>query len=323
MYAVTTNEHILVKQMLGTFILWFGWYGFNPFSALNLGGDVNRGDVASLCAVTTTLAAATGCVTALFTKLFVMERKTGEANFELLMAMNGALSGLVAITSGCAVVQPWAAVVIGLIAGWMYLVGSHILIKLRLDDAVDAIPVHFVNGIWGVIATGLLADPNLLLQAYGRDDHAGWFYGLSDFTLLGTQLVGLLFIFGWVLVLMLPFFIVLNYFGKFRADSLEEMVGLDISYHGSKALDLNGAQFEYVEAFRKRQGLRNRKRKMSNSEEEENRMEQVCVNDEKSRRHSGGSSAMEIVPEEEAFEGPSTKSSVFKIHNGEEERNTA
>jgi Amt family ammonium transporter len=325
MYFVTTNEHILVKQMLGTFILWFGWYGFNPFSALNLDSDVNRGAVASLCAVTTTLAAATGCVTALFTKLFIMERKTGEANFELLMAMNGALSGLVAITSGCAVVQPWAAVVIGLIAGWMYLVGSHLLIRLRLDDAVDAIPVHFVNGIWGVTATGLLADPSLLLQAYGRDNHAGWFYGLSDFTLMGTQLVGVLFIFGWVLFLMLPFFIVLNYFGKFRADSLEEMVGLDISYHGiNNSLDLDGGagQFDYVEAFRKRQGLRNRTRKMSNSEEEK-AMEQVGGKDEKNRRQSGGLRAMEVVPEDEVSASANTKSSVFKIHEGEEEMHTA
>jgi hypothetical protein len=254
-----------------------------------------------------------------------MERKTGEANFELLMAMNGALSGLVAITSGCAVVQPWAAVVIGLIAGWMYLVGSHLLIRLRLDDAVDAIPVHFVNGIWGVTATGLLADPSLLLQAYGRDNHAGWFYGLSDFTLMGTQLVGVLFIFGWVLFLMLPFFIVLNYFGKFRADSLEEMVGLDISYHGSNnSLDLDGGagQFDYVEAFRKRQGLRNRKRNMSNSEEEKV-MEQVGGKDEKNRRHSGGLRAMEVVPEDEVSASANTKSSVFIIHEGEEEMHSA
>lgn len=90
----------------------------------------------------------------------------------------------------------------------MYLLGSHLLIKLRLDDAVDAIPVHFVNGLWGVTATGFFADPNLFYQAYGIDDHAGWFYSLSkgsaDATLLGMQIVGLLFIFGgWVLVLML------------------------------------------------------------------------------------------------------------------------
>lgn len=208
-----------------------------------------------------------GAVTALFTKLVINERLTGEARFDLLMAMNGALSGLVAITSGCSVVQPWAAVMIGMFAGWFYLGGSHLLIKLRLDDAVDAIPVHLVNGVWGVLATGLFADPNLQLEAYGRDKHAGWFYswgrGSGDATLLGTQIVGLLFIIGWVAALMLPFFVLLNYMGWFRADSLEELVGLDISYHGGSALntDTGDRQYEYVEAFRKRQGLRNRKKR--------------------------------------------------------------
>lgn len=250
--------------MLGTFILWFGWYGFNPGSALTITSTVNTGDVASLCAVTTTLSAAMGAVTALFTKLVINERTTGEAQFDLLMAMNGALSGLVAITSGCAVVQPWAAVVIGMISGWFYLAGSYVLIKLRLDDAVDAIPVHLVNGVWGVLSTGLFADPNLIQQAYGRDDNAGWFYewgrGSGNLTLMGAQIVGLLFIIGWVAVLMLPFFLLLNYMGWFRADSLEELVGLDISYHGGSALntDSNERQYEYVEAFRRRQGLRKR-----------------------------------------------------------------
>lgn len=253
--------------MLGTFILWFGWYGFNPGSALTITSTVNTGDVASLCAVTTTLSAAMGSVTALCTKLVINERTTGEAQFDLTMAMNGALSGLVAITSGCAVVQPWAAVVIGMIAGWFYLAGSHLLIKFRLDDAVDAIPVHLVNGIWGILATGLFADPGLLLDAYGRDKHAGWFYswgrGSADATLLAAQIVGLLFIVGWVAVLMFPFFLLLNYFGWFRADSLEELVGLDISYHGGSAVNTDSGerQYEYVEAFRKRQGLRKRRRR--------------------------------------------------------------
>ena len=221
-----------------------------------------------------------GSVTALFTKLVMNERKTGEAQFELSMAMNGALSGLVAITSGCAVVQPWASVVIGMLAGWFYLAGSHLLIKLRLDDAVDAIPVHAVNGVWGVLATGLFADPSLIQQVFGRDDHAGWFYswgrGSSDATLLGAQIVGLLFIIGWVAILMFPFFILLNYMGWFRADSLEELVGLDISYHGGRALNTETGerQYEYVEAFRKRQGLRRRQRRnLSISEERETETE--------------------------------------------------
>jgi Amt family ammonium transporter len=259
--------HSVALQMLGTFILWFGWYGFNPGSALTISSPtVNNGKVASLCAVTTTLSAAMACVTALISKLLWEERQTGEAKFDLSAAMNGALSGLVAITSGCAVVQPWAAVVIGMSAGWCYLGGSSLLMKLRLDDAVDAIPVHLVNGLWGVLATGFYADPNLIQNAYGRSNHAGLFYefgrGRFDATLLAAQFVGLLFILGWVCILLFPFFILLNYLGWFRADSLEELVGLDISYHGGRALNTETGerQYEYVEAFRKRQGLRRRNR---------------------------------------------------------------
>ena len=98
--------------------------------------------------MSTALAGAAGGVAALFTNLYVEERRTGEPHFSLLMAMNGALSGLVAITAGCAVVEPWAAVVIGIIAGWLYIYASGLLIRLRIDDAVDAIPVHMVNGAW-------------------------------------------------------------------------------------------------------------------------------------------------------------------------------
>lgn len=256
--------HSVALQMLGTFILWFGWYGFNPGSALTLSPNSNTstGDIAALAAVNTTLSAAAGSVVALFTSLWVTERQTGEFHFDLLMAMNGSLSGLVAITANCSVVEPWAAVVIGSVAGWLYLLGSYGLIRLKLDDAVDAIPVHFVNGLWGLIATGLFAAPSRLMATYGRDEHVGWFYswsrGSADATLLACQLVGLLFIIAWVMTLMFPFFIWLNYKGWFRADSLEEMVGLDISYHGRSAETTDEVKLEYVEAFNHQRGLRRR-----------------------------------------------------------------
>jgi ammonium transporter, Amt family len=152
------------------------------------------------------------------------------------MAMNGVLSGLVAITSGCGVVEPWAAIVIGIVAGWVYLWTSNLLLRLRIDDAVDAIPVHMCNGIWGVLATGFLASPSLMETAYGTDQFPGLFFALARGTnpgsLLGCQVITVLFILGWTFVTMFPFFIWLNYKGWFRADSLEELVGLDISYHG-------------------------------------------------------------------------------------------
>lgn len=256
--------HSIALQMLGTFILWFGWYGFNCGSAL-ISESVSAAQVAALAGVNTTLAAGAAGIVALFLNLFVLERLTGEPFFDLKYAMNGALGGLVSITAGCAVVEPWAALIIGMIAGVIYLLGSRGLVKLRLDDAVDAIPVHMLNGIWGLFAVGLFASPRHLITAYGRDDHPGLFYtwrdGNSNARLLGVQMVGLLFILGWVFTIMFPFFVWLDWKGWFRSDPLEEIVGLDTSYHGGLVLsgddEINP---EYISAYKqKKQGLRRRK----------------------------------------------------------------
>mmetsp|Transcript_25419 Transcript_25419/g.42258 ORF Transcript_25419/g.42258 Transcript_25419/m.42258 type:complete len:569 (+) Transcript_25419:95-1801(+) len=263
--------HSVALQMLGTFILWFGWYGFNPGSALILTTTLNTGPVAALAAVNTTISAAVAGTTALFTNLFVEERTTGEAKFDLLSLMNGCLGGLVAITAGCAVVEPWAAFVIGLIAGWLYLLSSAALIRIRLDDAVDAIPVHLVCGTWGILAVGFLAAPDRILAAYGTDEHVGWFYELArgsfNASLLGCQIIAIFFVIGWVFFIMFPFFIWLNYMGWFRADSLEELVGLDISYHGGGAGGNDEVKLEYVEAFNRRKD--NKQNAHSNAQQQE------------------------------------------------------
>lgn len=250
--------HSVALQMLGTFILWFGWYGFNPGSALLLTSTLNTGGIAARAAVNTTLSAASAGVSALFTNLWIEERLTGEAKFDLLMLMNGAISGLVSVTAGCPVYEPWAAVVVGMIAGWLYMGVSKLLLKVRIDDAVDAIPVHLAGGTWGMIAVGFFATPSNMLEVYGHDTHYGWFYSLAngsfDAHLLAAQLTAILFIFSWVVFLMFPFFIWLNYMGWLRADSLEELVGLDISYHGGSGLHNDEVKPEYIEAFNKKRG---------------------------------------------------------------------
>ena len=161
--------------MLGTFILWFGWYGFNAGSALLLNRPrINA--IAALAAANTTLAGGMAGVTALFLNLWYLERTTGEPFFDLRYAMNGSLSGLVAITGGCAVVEPWAALLTGAVAGIVYILGSKGLVWFRLDDAVDAIPVHLFNGSWGLISIGLFASPRHLEAAYNNSRHAGWVF---------------------------------------------------------------------------------------------------------------------------------------------------
>ena len=123
----------------------FTGFGFNPGSALLLTGNPYQAEIGALCAVNTFLSSAGGGVSALFVKMFLKERETGEKYFCLASAMNGALSGLVAITAGCGTLEPWAALITGTTAGILYLWGSGLLIKLKLDDAVDAIPVHMVS----------------------------------------------------------------------------------------------------------------------------------------------------------------------------------
>lgn len=242
--------HSVALQVLGTFILWFGWYGFNPGSTLSISPD-GYGDIAGLCAVTTTLSAAAGAVSSMFTDTLVGFLAEGEVEYDLTCCMNGCLGGLVGITAGCSVVEPWAAIIIGLISGVVYVFSSKLLVLLKVDDAVDAIPVHFFNGIWGCLATGLLASPRHTSTAYGVTN-CGLFY--SNAQLLLNEVYGILFIAAWVGAVMTPFFYVLNMLGMFRVDPLEEKVGLDISHHKGAAYDLSAPDAGDVEVFQSKHG---------------------------------------------------------------------
>jgi len=266
--------HSIALQMLGTITLWFGWYGFNAGSAL-VTNSAHRDSLTALAAVNTTLAGGAAGLVALFVNYFHLERTTGEPIFDLQTAMNGSLGGLVAITSGCGVVEPWAAVIIGGLGGLIYLAGSALLIRIRLDDAVDAIPVHMFNGLWAMLSVGLFASPRNLELATSRTfDHAGWFYSLrngnASARILASQLVGILVILAWVTAIMLPFFVWLDWKGWFRADPLEELVGLDTSYHGGLILSSgsDGVNPEYISKFEAhRSKLRKRKNKGKNDDE--------------------------------------------------------
>ena len=237
--------HSVALQILGTFILWFGWFGFNPGSALAIANQ-GSADTAALCAATTTIAAASGCVSAMFTDTIIDMMATGEASYDLTMAMNGALAGLVAITAGTSVVEPYAALIIGIIGGWVYIGASKLLIKLKIDDAVDAIPVHAANGAWGVLAVGFFSEQGLQGTAGYATENFGLFYGGGG-NLLVCQICCVLWVIAWVTVVMTPFFFGLRAAGMFRVDPLEEEVGLDISHHRGAAYDLTGPSKNDVE----------------------------------------------------------------------------
>lgn len=229
--------HSVSLQVLGTFILWFGWLGFNPGSTLAI-SPTGYSEVASLCAVNTILSGAMGCISAIFVDSWLGYIYSGSVEYDLSMAMNGCLGGLVGITAGCSVVAPWSALVIGLVSGLVYKFSSNLLVKFRVDDAVDAIPVHLFNGIWGCLAVGLFAEPTRTKLAYGNDIHVGWFY--SDANLLLCQFVGILFIIGWTAGVMTPFFALLRVCKILRVDPIEEHAGMDYSHHKGHAYHFSG-----------------------------------------------------------------------------------
>jgi ammonium transporter, Amt family len=150
-----------------------------------------------------------------------------------------------------------------------------LLVRIKIDDAVDAIPVHAIGGTWGLIAVGLFAAPTRMGQVYGEAaaEHPGFFYTFPSgrhFDLLGCQIVGILCILAWTFVTMLPFFLWLNFMGWLRSGSVQELVGLDIAYNldgGEGALAMTGPGHdedmrpEYMDAYQRYREAMREKRK--------------------------------------------------------------
>jgi len=210
--------HSIPLASLGVFILWFGWFGFNPGSTLSVG----NGDLIARVAINTNLAAASGGILAMLMvwKLF--------GKPDLSMAMNGALAGLVAITAPCAYVEPLAAVIIGMVAGVVVVAGVILLDRLRIDDPVGAVPVHGLNGIWGTLAIGLFGKQTLGLA------NNGLFYGGGLFQ-LGIQLLGVMTVVVFILLTMGFLFKIIDLTIGLRVSREEELRGLDIGEHGMES----------------------------------------------------------------------------------------
>jgi Amt family ammonium transporter len=127
-----------------------------------------------LAAVNTTLRAATGAISGMFTSTIIDQTKTGLFQYDTAASINGCLTSLVAITAGCATIEHWAAFVIGIAAGWIYLGVFAFRLKCKIDDAVDAIPVHLFGGAWGIISTGLFSNEGRMEAAAYLTEKIGW-----------------------------------------------------------------------------------------------------------------------------------------------------
>ena len=205
--------HNLALAALGVFILWLGWFGFNPGSQLAASGEVNRIAISHVF-LTTNLAAAAGGVATMFLTWI----KYGKPSLSL--TLNGVLAGLVGITAGCDLVSPVGAVVIGLICGIVLVFAIEFIDhKLHIDDPVGASSVHGVCGILGTILTGFLATDGGLLYGGG-------------FHFLGVQCLGILVIDLWAAVCGFALFFGIKKVHGLRVEPRVEDEGLDIYEHG-------------------------------------------------------------------------------------------
>jgi Amt family ammonium transporter len=220
--------HSMPLATLGGFILWLGWFGFNPGSQLALDGNVPR------IALTTALASCAGIISAMVTAWIIGGKP------DLSMIINGCLAGLVAITAPCAVVTPVGSVLIGAVAGVLVVMAVLMFDRIKIDDPVGALAVHLVNGIWGTLAVGLFAVPKYL------EGGAGLFYG-GGMGQLGVQLVGVLAIAASAFLLSLGFWALLKATVGIRVSREEEIGGLDIGEMGMEAY--NGFQIFTTEDY--------------------------------------------------------------------------
>lgn len=205
--------HSLTLGALGVFILWFGWFGFNPGSTVSATGDDTLISMGSIFITTNLSAAAAATVGMIIT--WIRYKKP-----DVSMTLNAALGGLVAITAGCDAVSPVGAVIIGAIAAFVIVFGIEFIDKvLKIDDPVGAIGVHGLCGAVGTILVGVLALDGGLL--YGGGLHY-----------VGVQALGVVVVAAWVVVAMLIVFTIINKTIGLRVSAAEEIAGLDIEEHG-------------------------------------------------------------------------------------------
>ncbi|MCG8685115.1 MAG: ammonium transporter [Desulfobacterales bacterium] len=197
--------HNIPLAALGVFILWVGWFGFNPGSTTAATKDI------AMIFVNTNLAAAAGAVLA----MIVSWMKFGKP--EVGMSLNGALAGLVGITAGCANVTPGSAVIIGAIAGILVVFSVLFFDKIKIDDPVGAISVHGVCGAWGTLGAGIF---NI---------------GGTSFKILSVQCIGILACFVWTFAAAYILFKVIDATMGLRVSPEEELEGLDATEHGGNA----------------------------------------------------------------------------------------
>ena len=223
-------------RALGVFLLWFAWYYFNTSS------DGRPYSVpAQHIVLTTTLSASVSSLLSMLIQFWRNPTTKGESRWDLDSTLNGILAGLVSITSGCSVVEYWAAIVIGMVGSFIWIACDDLVMKYKIDDVVSAVAVHMGCGVWGLLASALFACPRYISLSYGNDiEHrAGFFYSDQGAKLLLATVVAIICIIVWVFLIFAPFFTICSKLGILRVSQVEEIqnLGLDCKLHGNSTFE--------------------------------------------------------------------------------------
>jgi Amt family ammonium transporter len=217
------RPHSLPLVMLGTGLLWFGWFGFNAGSALAANG------IAALALMNTQVAAAAALAG------WLLVEKIRQGHPTSLGAASGAVAGLVAITPACAFVAPWAAVVIGLVAGVVCTLATGLKYRFNLDDSLDVVGVHLIAGVWGSVAIGFFGANSV--NSVGVD---GLFYG-GGAALLGKQALGVAFVAAYSFIATLIIGYAIEKTIGFRVKRDVEVAGIDLNEHAETAYEMTSS----------------------------------------------------------------------------------
>ena len=225
------HGHNIVFAYLGTFILFFAWFGFNGGSFLKATDNIAE------VILNTIIAASFGGITTMFLSMFFGKSRLPEPE----MIINGIIAGLVGVTAGCAYVPTIAALIIGIVSGLIVHFGTLFLEHKGIDDVVSAVPVHAFCGVWGTIATGLFIKSNFLTE-----------FGLSRLALTGVQVLGVLVCFFWGFGVSLLILKTIKLFMPVRVLPEHEKIGLNIAEHGScsNILELSNSMRKIIENTR-------------------------------------------------------------------------
>jgi ammonium transporter, Amt family len=212
----------MTAATIGCFVLWLGWFGFNPGSTMGVDPD-------AICdvAVTTNTAAAVATLTATATAWILLGKP------DIGMTLNGCLAGLVAITAPCAYVSVMSSAIIGAIAGVIVVLSVMMFDRIRIDDPVGATSVHLVNGVFGTLCVGLFGEKEIMASR-ALTSEGGLFFG-GGTTQLMAQLTGIVATAAYVLVASSICWAILKFTIGIRVGRDEEMEGLDIGEHGNEA----------------------------------------------------------------------------------------